>query len=315
MLTSSHHRPSYTGWIADDLTPADVYMHHIVRTIADVRTPIQHVRIIDGGPYGKKLFLDGVLQSASGDEFIYHEALVHPAMLAFAALRNPREVLILGGGEGASLREILRWRYVERVVMVDIDQEAVELCRRHLGDMHQNSFDDPRAELVFADAADYLRQTREKWDVIVADITEPVESGPSNFCFTREFFASARDALSPWGVLVTQSGPVTPPLIRLHARVTRTLACEFAHVQSYAAGVPSYAQPWGFTLAAQAPLMPRLSSIDIDAQLQRLTSGGLRFLDGEFLPALLKLPRYAREAIALEQDAYTALSLPAVVTS
>jgi spermidine synthase len=314
-MPESFARPSVEGWIADDLTPSDIYLHYVHRTLADIRTPYQNVRIIDGGALGLKLFLNDVLQSASSDEFIYHESLVHPALLTLCAARAPRKVLILGGGEGATLREVARWRTVQRIVMVDIDQDAVETCRRHLSVMHQGAFDDRRVEMVFADAADYVRLTHEQWDVVISDITEPVEAGPSNFCFTREFFAAARDCMAADGVLVTQSGPVTPALIRLHARVTRTLDHVFDHVRSYAASVPSYAQPWGFTLASDAPLTPGPSAAIAESLLQQHVAGELRFLDGAGLAGMLCLPRYVREAIATETRFYSAAELPEVITA
>lgn len=304
---------SVRGWIRDNLAPSDAYLHRIDRTIADIQTPFQRVRIIESGTYGLKLFLDDVLQSATGDEFIYHESLVHPAMLAAAHANNPRNVLILGGGEGATLREVARWRTVERIVMVDIDRAAVEACRRHLPEMHQGAFDDPRLELVYADAAKYVRRSHEKWDVVISDITEPVESGPSNFCYTQEYFSSLSRLVPDQGIVVTQSGPVTPTHISMHARITHTLASVFAHVHSYAASVPTYAQAWGFTLASKTPLLPRLAAQSSTDWLQSPELAELRFLDRVSLDGILRTPVYVRAAIEQERRIYTDSDLPANV--
>ena len=132
-------------WFIETTTAFEGHMHAIARTIVEVRTKFQHVEILQTAAYGKVLVLDGRIQSSQGDEFIYHEALVHPGMLTTEAA--PRSALVIGGGEGSTLREILRYPSATRAVMVDIDQEVVELCKAHLPEMHRGSFDDPRTEL------------------------------------------------------------------------------------------------------------------------------------------------------------------------
>ena len=123
-------------WISEYITPWDIYQHGVNRILASKRTNFQEMQIVETGAYGKALVLDGKWQSCTGDEFLYHEPLVHPAMIAHG---NPKRVLILGGGEGATAREVLRWKCVERAVMVDIDGEVVAACREHLPEMHQGA--------------------------------------------------------------------------------------------------------------------------------------------------------------------------------
>src|SRR5262249_58449122 len=124
------------------------HRHAIVRTIATLQTKFQHAEIMETASYGKVLVLDGRIQSSQHDEFIYHDALVHPGMLATEAA--PRTALIIGGGEGATLREVLRYPSITRAVMVDIAGEAVDLCRRHLPAMHQAAVGDRRTEMRHA---------------------------------------------------------------------------------------------------------------------------------------------------------------------
>src|SRR5262245_25521387 len=125
-------------------------MHAIARTVAQAQTKFQNVEILETASYGKALVLDGRIQSSQADEFIYHEALVHPGLLAVP--RAPVSALVIGGGEGATLREILKYPSIRRAVMVDIDAEVVERCRRHLPAMHQGAFEDPRTGLRHEDA-------------------------------------------------------------------------------------------------------------------------------------------------------------------
>ena len=137
------------GWIEFSLAAGERAAYEVTRVLYEGRTRFQEVRIVETRPYGLALFLDGAPQSAVADEFVYHEALVHPALVAHP---SPRRVLIAGGGEGATLREVLRHPTVEQATMVDIDGELVELARRHLEPMHRGAFDDPRARVIVGDA-------------------------------------------------------------------------------------------------------------------------------------------------------------------
>ncbi|MFQ5494791.1 MAG: spermidine synthase, partial [Phycisphaerae bacterium] len=147
-------------WMHEYITPWDFYAHGITRVILHKKTEFQEMYIVETGAYGRALVLDGKWQSCTGDEYLYHEPLVHPAMLLHG---DPRRVLILGGGEGATAREVLRWRDVEYVAMVDIDAEVVAACREHLAEMHGDAFDDPRLEVVIDDALKVLDRSAEPW--------------------------------------------------------------------------------------------------------------------------------------------------------
>ena len=289
-------------WMNEYITPWDIYAHGVTRVLAYRRTSFQEMYIVETGAYGKALVLDGKWQSCTGDEFLYHEPLVHPAMLLHG---RPGRVLILGGGEGATAREVLRWKTVRRAVMIDIDREVVEACREHLPEMHQNVFDDPRLELVIDDALDYLDDTTRTWDVVVSDLSDPIEEGPSFKLFTREYFEKAKGVLAPDGVFVLQAGPVAPAELRLHARLVRTMKAVFDQVESYVTFVPSYAAPWGFALGAAHPIDTRPDPDQIDRELADKTTGGLRMFDGTTLLGMYQLPAHLRRAVAEETHVYT----------
>ena len=164
-------------WINEYITPYDIYAHGITKVLVYKKTAYQEMYIVESGVYGKGLVLDGKWQSCTADEFIYHETLVQTAAVAH---QHPQRVLVLGGGEGATIREILRWKSIEKVTMIDIDREVVAACQQHLPEMHQNAFDDPRVELIIADAINILDTTSEKWDIIISDLSDPIEEGPSS---------------------------------------------------------------------------------------------------------------------------------------
>ena len=294
--------PKVNLWITESLTPYDLYSHGVVKVLAYKRTAFQEMCIVECGTYGKGLVLDGRWQSSVGDEFLYHESLVHPACIYHG---TPRNVLVLGGAEGAALREVLKWKSVERVVMVDIDGEVVEACREHLPEMHQGAFDDPRTELVIADAQEYVEGTHREWDVIVSDLSDPIEEGPALRLFTREFFLKCRRALTDKGYFSIQAGSLAPPELPLHARLVNTAQAAFAHVAPYGACVPTYGVPLGFVLAGSREIDPNPDPSKIDAQLKEKTRGSLRYLDGATLLGILHPPKHIRAAIAAETGIFT----------
>lgn len=309
-LENSQAQPIY--WIADYLTPSDVYYHAIHKVLLHKHTPYQEMWIVDCGTYGKGLILDGIWQSSSGDDFIYHEPLVHPACINHG---GPRTVLVLGGGEGATLREVLKWKTVEKVVMVDIDAEVVAACKEHLPEMHQGAFDNPRTQLVIKDALQYLDETVGEWDVIISDLTDPTESGPSFKLFTKEYFEQCRRALRPGGYFLLQAGPVSPPVMKMHVRLVSTLKAVFAHAHSYNILVPVLGHPWGFILASDAPINTRPDPAEVDALLADKTSGEFKMFDGITMLGLMQSPKHIRDAIAAETQVYTLAEPPAFNTA
>jgi spermidine synthase len=294
-------------WINEYITPWDIYSHGITRTIAYQKTAFQEMYIVETGAYGKALVLDGKWQSCTGDEFLYHEPLVHPAMLLHG---HPRTVLILGGGEGATAREVLRWKCIEKAVMIDIDGDVVEACRRHLPEMHQGAFDDPRVELVIVDALKYLDETRETFDVVISDLSDPIEEGPSFKLFTREYFEKTRRVLAADGIFVVQAGPVSPAEMHLHCRLACTMRAVFPYTASLTSYVPTYAAPWSYILGSANPIDTSPEPGHTDHQLADQTTGGLRMLDGAALLGLYQLPRHLRTAIAEETQVYTLAEPP-----
>src|SRR3989454_6738602 len=229
-------------------------------------------------PPGSVLIVDGKIQSAEVDEYIYHELLVHPAMIAHP---NPRRVLVCGGGEGAPLREILRHSAVQSVVMVDIDRELVALCREHLPSWHGGAFDDPRVQVRHGDARAYVEQASERFDVVINDITDPIEGGPSKLLFTREFYTSVGRVLDQNGIFVTQAiGVHYDSGDRLHAAIHRTVREAFPHTRSYCDFVMSFDYPWAFVAGSRRAVWDGLSSAEIDRRLQARNIR-LRFYDGE----------------------------------
>ena len=284
-------------WFIEYFSPEEGHLHGIRQVLFSKQTRYQSLDILDLGSYGKALVLDGRMQSSSLDEFIYHEVLVHPAMLAHPA---PRRVFIVGGGEGATLREVLRHRSVERAVMVDIDEEVIARCRELLPEWHQGSFDDPRTEVRSLDARKYLEETSETFDVIIIDISEPIEEGPAYLLFTREFYEIVRERLSPQGVISLQAGTASLSDLECYAAIHNTLKAVFPVVAPCWASIPSFALPWGFALASKR-LDPRtLRPEDVDKMIADRITAELRYYDGITHQLTFLLPKHIRARLAAD---------------
>lgn len=277
-------------WFTDRLSPNEVHHHRLRRILVERKTRFQDALIADSFDHGRLLVLDNELQSAERDEHIYHEALVHPAMTAHPA---PADVLILGGGEGATAREVLRHRTVTSLVMVDIDAELLDFCRRTLPTWHCGSFDDPRTEVEIGDAGAFVAASGRKFDIILSDLPTPAGAGPLRRLYSVSFFRKLARMLKPGGLLATQSGPASAADATFHRRVGGSLAQAFRRVHPYSAHVPSFGLPWGFTLAGSADPSTR-GAREIDARLKRRGVGGLRFYDGETHAGLFHIPKPLR---------------------
>lgn len=222
------------------------------RVLLQKRTAHQEIVVADTPAFGRVLLLDGELQSAESDEGVYHEALVLPAM---AAHPDPRRVLIVGAGEGASAREALRAGAAE-VVLVDIDAEVVDAARRFLPTWHRGAFDDPRVTLHIGDARALLAAGA-PWDVVVVDVSDPQEDGPSRDLFHVAFYREVAAALAPGGVVVTQAGELfRPDGAEVRALAEAFRAC-FPDAVPYAVEIPSFGAHWSFVVS-RAPARPVL---------------------------------------------------------
>lgn len=284
-------------WFLDSLSPVEGHMHGIDTIIYTKQTAYQKVEIIDTFSYGRCLILDGKMQSSEADEFIYHEALVHPAMLTHP---NPKKVFVVGGGEGATVREILRYSSVERVVMVDIDQEVVESCREHLPSWHAGAFDDPRTVLAYQDARLWLEETRETYDIIIIDISEPVEEGPAYLLYTKEFYALVTERLSPDGIISLQAGTTSAKNLLNFTSVYQTLKQSFPVVSGYQACIPSFGLPWGFALASKQFDPQALDIKEVNQRIADRVTGDLLYYDGETHQGQFLLPKHVRREMALQ---------------
>ena len=204
------------------------------RVLHEVKTEHQHLVIFENETWGRVLMLDGVCQLTTSDEFIYHEMMAHVPLMAIG---KPKRVLVVGGGDGGVLREVLKHPSVAKATLCEIDRSVIDLSLQHYPEIAAGSIDDPRADIVIADGLKYVAETPEKFDAIIVDSSEPI--GPSAVLHTREFFADCKRALKDGGVFVTQNG--LPFLFPDHlASTTQALAGLYKKAAPFLCTQPCY---------------------------------------------------------------------------
>ena len=294
--------PDKHKWFHDYISPDLTMLHSVKDEIYSGRSKFQTIGIIDSGSFGICLILDGKIQSSEMDEFIYHEALVHPAMLTHP---KPEKIFIAGGGEGATLREVLAHRTVQKAIMVDIDEEVVAVCRRYLPSFHQNSFDDSRVELHFADARKYLEESSDKFDVIIIDLVDPLAKGPARLLYTQEFYKIVKQRLQPDGVISVQSESAGLADLQNFTAIVHTLGTTFSKTRPYQINMPSFTDLWGFTCASQGPDPSALTAEEIDNRISARISKELKAYDGLTHQAMFTFPKHIRQQLAATQRIIT----------
>lgn len=243
--------------------------------ITRIQSPYQRIVLTRQGQ-DVRLFLNGDLQFSTLDEYRYHEALVHPAMSASVGRRR---VMVLGGGDGMALREVLKWPEVERVLLIDLDTEVVKLASHHpqLVQVNDNSFSDPRVEVLYADAFIRAPALNETFDVIIADFPDPDQKIIAKL-YAEGFYRRLLPRLADKGMFVTQaSSPFFAPNVL--SCIAATLENVGLLVHPYVIDVPSFG-PWGFVLASRRSIQPDTLNLSVST----------RFLTPGILHSLFELP-------------------------
>lgn len=220
-------------WVSEKWEDVET-RYRVTSVLYEEKTAFQHVMVAESLAYGRMLLLDGIVQTTEKDEFIYHEMMAHVPLLAHP---RPETVLIIGGGDGGVLREVLKHPTVKKAVMVEIDAGVVDLSRRYFPTISRGAFADARVELVFDDGAAFVERADGAYDVIIVDSPDPV--GPAKVLFAEAFYRHAAGMLTKNGILVRQTGSIhMQPDEQMQAN--EILRGIFAYIGFYVYTVPTY---------------------------------------------------------------------------
>jgi spermidine synthase len=283
------------NWLSDKLSKDLIQQHRMEKVLYEGKTRYQSVKVVQLASLGACLVLDGKIQSSENDEFIYHEALVQPAMIAHPC---PEKVFIAGGGEGAALRQALTHKTVKKAVMVEIDGEVTLLSRKYMPALSRGAFKDKRVELYHEDARAFLAKSKDKFDVIVIDLPDPIEEGPAYRLFTKEFYGIVLKHLTANGIISVQAGCASQTDLLNLTAVYKTLKSVFPVVNTGVVNVPTYGGPWGLCFASNKIDLSLLSPEEIDKRIAARSLKGLKFYDGLTHRGMFLLPLYLRKALA-----------------
>ena len=284
-------------WFAEPAFGGVQQRYRVLGRVHAETTPWQTLEVLDLEGPGRALILGGTLQTSLGDEFTYHEPLVHIPLLAHP---NPHRVLIIGGGDGGALRHVLLHPAIDRALEVEIDERVVEVCLRYLPEISRGAYADPRAELRIQDGARFLAETAERFDVILVDSTDPV--GPAAALIGDEFLRNTRRALAPGGLIAMQSGsPLSQP--REWLATVGAFKHAFPIVRPYLSYVPIYPGVlWSWVIGSDEVDPVTIDEITTRSRLDGLREP-LRIYNPAFHRAVFALPNFLQTLLAgLEHD-------------
>ncbi|GMO01301.1 polyamine aminopropyltransferase [Parageobacillus thermoglucosidasius] len=269
-------------WLTEDDRENLKISYRIKDIIFSEQSDFQHVMILDSYDFGRMLVLDGVVQTTSIDGHIYNEMISH-VPLQFRPLA--KKVLIIGGGDCGAAREVAKYKHIEEIHMVEIDEKVVLSCKAHLQEVSGN-LSDPRVQFIYDDGVAFVKKCENEYDVIIIDSSDPV--GPAEALFSRDFYANVRRALKEDGLMVCQS---QSPIFHLDIlRQTYTNIRElFPHVQVYTATVPTYPGGlWSFTIGSTKPLsLPETLTIPPDT----------KYVNEGVVKQCFQLPQFLKKAL------------------
>ncbi|HEX6956726.1 MAG TPA: polyamine aminopropyltransferase [Ferrovibrio sp.] len=223
-----------TAWFNETLYTGFRQSHEIKKVLFEGKSKYQKVKVFESGRFGRMLALDGVVQCTEGDEFVYHEMLTHLPMLAHGRVQS---VLIIGGGDGGILEEVLKHKSVKRATMVEIDDVVIKVAKKYLPKICGKAFADRRTNLIVGDGAQWVAETDERYDLVIVDRPDPV--GPATVLFSKAFYDNCRRVMKPGAILVAQNGvphmqgPELTGAVKLFQKI-------WAHSGTYLAVVPTY---------------------------------------------------------------------------
>jgi spermidine synthase len=254
---------------------------------------IMKVEVFDTYAYGKILVIDGIVQTSEVDEFIYHDLMVH---LPMTYHNNPKNVLIIGGGDGGALREVLKYD-TDNVTMVEISSSVVESCKKHIPSISNGAFENSKTNLIIGDGKEFIENHKNEFDIIILDLSDP--DGPAEGLISEGFYKSVSESLKKDGIVSIQSESLTyqPKLVAIMQKNIRAV---FPYVKLHTASIPTYqGSVFGISVAGKQNFT-KITKQEVKEKLFRL--GELKYLDEDVFFSSLVIPKYLRVKIDLKKN-------------
>ncbi len=285
-------RYSRNVWITDKDENIALSLRHTGERIFNVKSDYQMVEVFDTYAFGKTLYIDKMAMTSDKDEFVYHEMIVHPAMQT----GNIKNVLVIGGGDGGAIREVLRYQNVEKVVMVEIDKVVIDACKKFFPQI-ASEFDNPKLQLIVGDGIDYIKNTADKsFDLIIVDSSDPV--GPSEGLFSYDFYRHVYRCLTSAGIMVAQSE--SPHFNRdTFIEIYKCYREIFnkSNVHCYLAFIPTYPTGnWSFSFCSKGGIHP-LEDFNADKAKLFSDKNKLKYYNDKVHAGAFALPTFVKDLV------------------
>jgi spermidine synthase len=258
------------------------------RLLETITSEFQTIEVFATQDLGKLMRIDGCNMVSERDEFFYHENLIHPVATAHP---NPQNVLIIGGGDGGAAEEVMKHPSIKKITLCELDAKVVEVSKRHFSSVHRGVFDDLKLSLMIGDGIKFIDETREQFDLITLDLTDPV--GEAKALYSQTFFADCKAKLGVGGALTIHIGsPFAHP-----SRVRESMAnlrATFRIVTAWFVHIPMYGATWGFACGSDALDIRDISASEINKRLLARRVDHLQFYNGDMHHAMQALPEYVR---------------------
>lgn len=276
-------------WYTEEHTDSVRFSIKVKNQLYSNESPFQQIDVFDSEEFGRFLTLDGLMMATEKDEFIYHDMIVHIPM---AAKPDIKKVLVIGAGDGGTVRELTRYDSIEKIDMVEIDKMVVEVCKKYMPQT-AGKLDDPRVTLYFEDGLKFVRSKENEYDLIIVDSTDPI--GPGEGLFTKEFYGNCYKALNDEGILVNQhESPYYKEYANAMKRAHKRIRELFPICKVYQAHIPTYPSGhWLFGFASK-----KIDPIaDLDAERWNALGIKTKYYNTELHKGSFALPNYVKEMI------------------
>ena len=276
-------------WFTERHTPSVEFSIKVDRQIYTGHSEFQRIDIFDSKDFGRFLTLDGYMMLTEKDEFIYHEMITHVPM---AVHPDPKNILVIGAGDGGVVRELTRYEKVEKIDLVEIDELVVEVCKKYLPKTACR-FDDPRVNIYYEDGVRFVRSCENKYDIIIVDSTDPF--GPGEGLFTKEFYGSCYKALKDEGIMVNQhESPFYDADAAAMQRAHKRIVESFPISRVYQAHIPTYPSGhwlFGFASKKYHPIA------DLNSAAWNLLGIKTNYYNSKLHAGAFALPNYVEELL------------------
>lgn len=260
--------------------------YRVKKILHSEQTPYQRIDVIETFELGKMLILDDIVQTTVEDEFIYHEMITHVPLFTH---KNPKKVLIIGGGDGGVIKEILKHPYIEKIVLVEIDERVIEVSKQYLSEISYG-FSSPKVEVVINDGSKYIKEHKNEFDIIIVDTSDPKPDSPALGLFTEDFFKSIYEALKEDGLFVQQTESLLfdTDIVR---KIYKYVSSTFPIAKIYVAPVPTYTPgPWALTMGSK-----KYDPTEVD--VSKIPAIETKYFVPEMLKASFVLPKFIQDML------------------